>query len=134
MKRILIIAGVLALGACAESAPEAEPAVEAVEEEAATDWSAWVGSYDIAYDDGGEAALTIADGGTYEFVTGDETRTGTVEMGDGGAICYTNDDGETPTECWINSAAAEDGSWRSTSDQGETVTVSRVAADAETEA
>lgn len=127
MKRIIAIAGVIALGACAESAPEAEPVEEAEAEAAETDWSAWAGSYDIAYEDGTTVMLTVRDGGTYEAVFGeDDTRTGTVEMGDEGQICYTNDDGESPTECWTNSEAAEDGSWTSTSDSGVTVTVNRI--------
>lgn len=126
MKRLIAIAGVIALGACSESAPAPEPVEEAEAEEAATDWSAWAGSYDIAYEDGSAAVLTVRDTGTYEVVLGEDTLTGTVEMGEGGEICYTNDDGETPTQCWTNSEAAEDGSWTSTSEAGETVTVTRI--------
>ncbi|NNC71869.1 MAG: hypothetical protein HKN78_03230 [Sphingomonadaceae bacterium] len=129
MKRVLLVAGILALGACAESAPEAAPEAEETAEATPADMTEWQGGYTLAYEDGTEAVLNIAPGGTYDVTMNDETVTGMITMGDGGAFCYTPEGG-TETECWTNGDAAEDGSWVSTSDQGNSVTVTRVEAPA----
>jgi hypothetical protein len=130
----MLIAGVLALGACAESAPEADTATEAeaATEDAGVDMSAWEGSYNIAYEDGSEATLAIAADGAYSATSGEETVSGAITMGEGGSFCYTAE-GSEETECWTNGEAAEDGSWTSTSDSGATATVRRVEEEAEAE-
>lgn len=126
MKKILIVVSVLALGACSESAPETEPATEVdATEDAGVDMSAWVGGYSLVYGDGTEATMTIAADGTYSGMSGEETVTGDITLGDGGAFCYTPE-GTEDTECWTNGEANEDGSWASTSDAGRTATVSRI--------
>lgn len=125
MKRFVVIAGVLALGACGESAPEAEPAAEESAEAQPADMSAWEGGYTFAYEDGSEASLVIAADGTYQSTRDGETVSGVITLGDGGAFCYTPE-GSEEAECWTNGEANEDGSWPSTSDQGNSVTVSRI--------
>lgn len=132
MKRVLLVAGILALGACAESTPEAAPDAEETAEATAADMTEWQGGYNLAYEDGSSAVLNIAPGGTYDVTRNDETVTGTITMGDDGAFCYTPD-GDPETECWTNGDAAEDGSWPSTSDQGNTITVTRMEAEAPAE-
>lgn len=133
MKKVLIIASVLALGACTEAAPEADATVEPeATEDAGVDMSAWVGDYTLVYDDGSEATLTIAADGAYSGTSGEESVTGAISLGEGGAFCYTAE-GNDEMECWTNGEAAEDGSWVSTSDAGRSATVTRVEADAEAE-
>lgn len=125
MKRVFVMAAALTLAACSPSAPEAPAEPEAEAETAAADMTAWEGSYDLAYEDGSESRLTITADGGYTLVTGDETQTGIITMGEAGAFCYTAAGG-TETECWTNGEVAEDGSWVSTSDQGRSVTVTRL--------
>lgn len=126
MRKVLVLVSVLALGACAETAPEADTATEVeATEDAGVDMSAWVGDYALVYDDGSEATLSIAADGAYTGSNGDETVTGAITLGDGGAFCYTAE-GSEDTECWTNGEANEDGSWTSTSDAGRSATVSRV--------
>lgn len=133
MKKVLIIASILALGACTEAAPEADATTEVeVTEEAGVDMSAWVGDYALVYDDGTEATLTIAADGAYSGTSGEETVSGAITLGEGGAFCYTAE-GSEELECWTNGEAAEDGSWVSTSDAGRSATVTRVEADVEAE-
>ena len=133
MKKVLVLVSVLALGACAETAPEAEDTTEVeATEDAGVDMSAWVGEYALVYDDGTEATLTIAADGAYTGTSGEETVTGAITLGDGGAFCYTAE-GSEDTECWTNGEANEDGSWTSTSDAGRSATVTRMEETAEAE-
>ncbi|RED15829.1 hypothetical protein [Parasphingopyxis lamellibrachiae] len=133
MRKVLVLASVLALGACAETAPEADPATEVeATEDAGVDMSAWVGEYALVYDDGTEATLTIAADGAYSGTSGEETVTGAITLGDGGAFCYTAE-GSDDTECWTNGEANDDGSWVSTSDAGRSATVTRMEETAEAE-
>lgn len=134
MKKVLIIASILALGACTEAAPEADSATEVeVTEEVGVDMSAWVGDYALVYDDGAEATLNIAADGAYSGTSGDATVSGNITLGEGGAFCYTADGGDE-MECWTNGDVNEDGSWVSTSDAGRSATVTRVEAAADAEA
>lgn len=125
MKRLVVVAGVLALGACGESAPEAETAVEESAEALPADMSAWEGGYHLVYEDGTETDLVISADGSYQATTGEETISGVITMGDDGSFCYTPE-GSEEGECWTNGDAAADGSWPSTSDQGNSVTVTRL--------
>lgn len=133
MRKVLVFATVLALGACAETAPEADPAPEAeATEDAGVDMSAWVGDYALVYDDGSEASLSIAADGAYTASNGEDTVNGAITMGDGGAFCYTAE-GSDDTECWTNGDANDDGSWVATSDAGRSATVTRLEETADAE-
>lgn len=130
MKKLIAAASVLAIAACSQPATE-EEAVEEVVEEAAPAVGG-PGTYEVTYADGSVGMLTTSEDGTFSATIGDQTGSGTVSEADG-KVCFDpeGDDPEQPTMCWTSSAPAEDGSWTSTSDDGETVTVRPVEAAAE---
>lgn len=123
MKRLIVTAAVVALAACAEPAAEEEtaPAAEEVEAPAVNEAP---GTFEVTYADGSVGTVTTTEEGTFTATLGDETASGTVAEQDG-KICFDpeGDDPEQPTRCWTNSEVGEDGSWTSTADDGETVTV-----------
>lgn len=128
MKKLIAAASVLAIAACAEPAPT-EEAVEEVVEEAAAE-PGGPGTYEVTYADGSVGMLTTSEDGTFSATLGDEAGSGTVTEVDG-KVCFDADGDEEGATCWTNSEVAEDGSWTSTSDDGETVTVRMVDAAAE---
>ncbi len=77
--------------------------------------------------------MTRSEDGTFTSTIGEETGTGTVEDVDG-KVCFDTEGDEEGAMCWTNSEAAEDGSFTSTSDGGDVVTVRPVEAEAEEEA
>lgn len=130
MKKIIAIASIAVLAACAEAeAPAPEEEEVAAAEPAANEGP---GTFEVTYADGSVGTLTTAEDGTFSATLGDQSGTGAVTQEDG-KICFDpeGDDPEQPTNCWTNSEVGEDGSWTSTSDDGETVTVRRVEAAAE---
>ncbi|WFL77160.1 hypothetical protein P7228_14375 [Altererythrobacter arenosus] len=80
----------------------------------------------MTYADGSVGTVTTTAEGTFTASIGEETGAGTITEADG-KICFDpeGDDPEQPTNCWTNSEVGEDGSWTSTSDTGEVVTVRR---------
>lgn len=83
------------------------------------------GTYDVAYPDGSVGSITLESDGTFSFVSGEETSTGTFEMPAPGQYCYTVETGSVTGGCYINGPLAEDGTWTSTSEEtGEVATVS----------
>ncbi|NNC51902.1 MAG: hypothetical protein HKO08_02530 [Erythrobacter sp.] len=124
MKAYLALSAAFAFAACSPSADsETEAPAEAAVEETATVADAGVaaGDYTVDYGDRTGPFSIDADGNwTSTDEDGNEV-TGTSAVVDG-KICFTND-GEEESECWTNDPAAEDGSFSSTSDTGETVTV-----------
>lgn len=131
MRNWIAAACMVAIAACAEPAPteEAPEATEApVEETAAIPGGP--GTYEVTYADGSVGMLTTAEDGTFTATLGDESGMGTVTEVDG-KVCFDQEGDEEEAECWTNSEVAEDGSWTSTSDGGETVTVRPVEAAAE---
>ncbi len=73
--------------------------------------------------------MVSSEDGTFTFTLGDETGTGTVTETDG-KVCLDPDAEDLESNCWTAGEVGEDGSWPSTSDTGEVVTVSRVEATA----
>lgn len=129
MKRLIAVAGLAALAACSEPATEeAAPVAEEAEAPAANEGP---GTFEVTYADGSVGTVTTTEEGTFTATLGDASMIGAVAQEDG-KICFDpeGDDPEQPTRCWTNSEVGEDGSWTSTADDGETVTV-RVAAAAE---
>ena len=127
MKTLFAAASVLIVAACAEPATE-EPMVE--EEVAAEPDSAMAsvggpGTYEVTYADGTVGTLTSTEDDTFTATMGEETASGTVSEQDG-KVCFDFDTEDAETRCWTNSEVAEDGSWTSTADDGEVVTVRSV--------
>lgn len=128
MKKVMMIAALSALAACsqqAEKAAEAEAAPVEAAAPAATDSASLVGDFDVKMADGTMAKTTINADGTYVDTgpDGKETK-GKFAMKDG-KECF-DDDGDEPEECWTSTKPSADGSFTSTSDKGETVTVTPV--------
>lgn len=131
MKAYLALSAALVFAACspaADTAGEVE-AEAAVEEVAAYDGSVAAGDYTVTYSDGSGPFSIDADGNWTSTDDDGNPTEGTSEIVDG-KICFTTA-GEEAAECWTNEAPGEDGSFSSTSDAGETVTVTPVAAEAE---
>ena len=125
MKNLMVIAAVAALSACsqqAEKTAEAEVAPVEAEAPAATDSASLVGDYDVKTADGKMAKTTINADGTYVDTgpDGKESK-GKIAMKDG-KECF-DPDGDEGELCWTSAKPGADGSFTSTSDKGETVTV-----------
>ena len=123
MKFYVTLAASLAVMACSPAAePEAEPAAEqAVEEVAVVPGGVAAGDYTVQSGEDSSPFSIDADGNWTSVDEEGNPTSGTSEVVDG-KICFT-DTGEDEAECWLNEAPAEDGSFSSTSDAGETVTV-----------
>ncbi|MFN2100573.1 hypothetical protein [Altererythrobacter sp. MF3-039] len=128
MKKLLAATAILALTACAEQ--EAEEAM--VEEEVAAAETIAVpggpGDYEVTYSDGSVGTFTANEDGTFSAQVGDDASTGTITEADG-KTCFDADGDEEGAMCWTNSEVGEDGSFTSTSDDGEVVTVRPAAAE-----
>lgn len=123
MKVYLTLAACLAIAACSPAAEsEAEPTTEPTVEEVAVAPGGVAPGYYMVDDSEGSAPFSIdADGNWTGQDAEGNANSGTSEVVDG-KICFTTT-GEEGTECWLNEASAEDGSFSSTSDEGETVKV-----------
>ncbi|NNK45480.1 MAG: hypothetical protein HKP43_02500 [Altererythrobacter sp.] len=129
MKTYLALSAALVVAACS---PAAETEAEApVEEVVAYDGSVAPGDYSV--DDGESTSpFSIDADGNWNGVDDEgNPNEGTSEVVDG-KICFTTA-GDDVARCWLNEAPGEDGSFTSTSDEGETVTVAPVTAEAEAE-
>nr|WP_298895089.1 hypothetical protein [uncultured Altererythrobacter sp.] len=129
MKTYLALSAALVVAACS---PAAETEAEApVEDVVAYDGSVAPGDYSV--DDGESTSpFSIDADGNWNGVDDEgNPNEGTSEVVDG-KICFTTA-GDDVARCWLNEAPGEDGSFTSTSDEGETVTVAPVTAEAEAE-
>lgn len=128
MKKWIAAASMVAIAACSAPAPteEAAETTEAPAEETAA-IPGGPGTYEVTYADGSVGMLTTAEDGTFSATVGEESGTGTITEVDG-KVCFDSEGDEEGATCWTNSEVAEDGSWTSTSDDGETVTVRPVEA------
>lgn len=124
-----MIAGCVSLAACsgADAPAEGEADTEIVTAEA-TATEGLLGAYEVTYADGTIGTTTFdADGGYVSTASdGTENGSGTVAMVNGQTCFNSAEEGSAP-ECWTDGEPAEDGSWVSTSDDGETVTVRKMA-------
>ncbi len=131
MKKIIAVAAVLSVAACAQPEAEEEMTEEAVVEEVAAgpmDGVGGPGTYEVTYSDGSVGTFTAAEDGTYSATVGDDAGTGTITEQDG-KTCFDADGDDAGAVCWTNSEVGEDGSWTSTSDEGDVVTVRPAAAE-----
>lgn len=124
MKKILVVAGLAVLAACSQAeAPAPEPTEEEAAAPAANEGP---GTFEVTYADGSVGSVTTTEDGKFTATLGEESGAGTYTQEEG-KICFDpeGDDPEQPTRCWTNGDVGEDGSWTSTADDGETVTVRR---------
>lgn len=125
MKKILAIAVIASLAACAEADTEADTEIAAepaTEEIAIAPGTVTPGNYVVTGDFAGESPFTINADGTWTSVDEEgNPESGTSEIVNG-QICFTTE-GETEAECWTNGEVAEDGSFTSVGPEGRTVTV-----------
>ncbi len=125
MKKLVMIAALASLAACSQQAEKAAE-TEAVPVETAApaeaDSASLVGDFDVKMADGKMAKTTINADGTYVDTgpDGKEVK-GKFAMKDG-KECF-DADGDEAEECWTSTKPGADGSFTSTSDKGETVTV-----------
>ena len=126
MKKFALLVSCIALAACAEAgAPEEEDV--AVEETAAVAYAGGAGSYTRTTEDGKAVETIIGEDGSYtSSLDGEQTSAGTVTV-DGANICFNEADSEEEPECWVNKPMNEDGSFETTSPDGETYTVTMAA-------
>jgi hypothetical protein len=129
MKTYLALGAALVVAACSPAADTEAEAEAPVEEVVAYDGSVAPGDYSV--DDGESSSpFSIDADGNWNGVDDEGNPTeGTSEVIDG-KICFTTA-GDDESRCWLNEAPGEDGSFTSNSDEGETVTVTPVATDAE---
>ena len=129
MKKLILLAGPLALAACSEAeAPVEEEAV--VEEAVAVDTAP--GTYDYTTADGAVTGkIVMNEDGTYvDNEVGKDEDTGTWRTGEG-QTCFTSAAEGSEEICFTDSAPGEDGAWVSTAADGTAFTVSAAAAEAE---
>lgn len=133
MRLLIIAASLTVLTACGQQAAEApapEEAAPAAEAAAlATANGAPTGTYTVASADGTVLGTsTIKDDGTYSDTAPDgKSMEGTWAVVEG-KTCFTLKEEGAKPECWTENAPAADGSFTATSDTGETVKVTPVAA------
>ena len=124
MKKLIAVAATAILAACGgapeEAAPEEAPVEEVVAESAVVP-----GTYEVTWSDGNVSTMVVNDDGTFNSTAGEEASSGTVEEVEG-KVCFDAEGDEEGAMCWTASEPAEDGSWTSTSDDGEVVTVRAV--------
>ncbi|MBL0923726.1 MAG: hypothetical protein IBJ12_04565 [Sphingomonadaceae bacterium] len=125
MKKLMMVAALSALAACsqqAEKAAEEETVPVETAAPAEVDSASMVGDYEIKMADGKMAKTTINADGTY-VDTGPDGKEikGKFAMKDG-KECF-DPDGDEGEMCWTSTKPGADGSFTSTSDKGDTVTV-----------
>ena len=115
MKKIIAVAGALALAACGGNAEEPVEAEAEVEETAVA--ASPAGTYTSTTEDGAEVAVSLNDDGTYSVTeNGEEVDAGTWEDGEEGT-CLTAE-GEAPS-CFDIAPGAEEGMFDVTGPDGE---------------
>lgn len=120
MKKFIFAASVLALAACSQPATEEAPAAE---EPAATETVEGAGTFEYSAGDGtGTGRIVMHEDGTYVDSFEGETTTGKWRAGDG-QTCFIPDEVGAEETCWTDGEPGEDGSFTSTSPDGNTVTV-----------
>lgn len=130
MRKLVLVAGVLALAACNGDAEVTED--EAVEEEeVVAEVASVVGTYNGTGDDGTEWTATINEDGTSDVTVGGEVvDSATWRTNEEGMTCFTGvpEEGEEAgeEECYTFGEVGEDGSVEVTGTDGESQTVMKV--------
>lgn len=125
MKKLMLIAAIAALTACSKQTEKAAETDAAPVEAAATakaDSPSFVGDFDVKMADGKMGKTRINEDGTFVDTGPDgKEMKGTFALKDG-KECF-DADGDEPELCWTSATPGADGSFTSTNDKGETVTV-----------
>jgi hypothetical protein len=115
-----------ALAGCNKPAPVAEEAAAPAASEAAAPQAAATlapGVYDVTGPDGKPGGFTEVNAdGSYTTEDAKGVRTAGIAKMKDGKTCF-DPSGAAPEECWTDSPPAADGTFTSTSDKGETVSV-----------
>ncbi len=125
VKKLILIAGCVALAACSKSeAPkEAEAATTETAAAEAPAEEVLAGTYDVTAADGAKTSVTIDAANNYTVMAdGKEAGRGTVAMTKDQTCFNAAEEGSAPV-CWTAGEPAADGSYVSTNDDGEKVTV-----------
>lgn len=128
MRKLVLVAGVLALAACSGDAEVTED--EAVDEEV-VEVASVVGSYNGTSDDGTEWTATINEDGTSDIIVdGEVVDSATWRTNEEGLTCFMDvpEEGEEAgeEECYTFGEVGEDGSVTVTGTDGESETVIKV--------
>jgi len=119
MKKLALIAGVLALGAC-QAEPAEEPVTEETEAPVADDLGLEVdgkpnvGTYEVTEADGTVGTYVAAPDGTYTYTQGETVTTGTWSSDSPGKWC-DHEDGAAEPVCFTETID-ENGVWTSVND------------------
>ncbi|MDN3645303.1 hypothetical protein QWY75_03660 [Pontixanthobacter aestiaquae] len=133
MKKLIVLASCVALAACSKGEAPAEPDAE-VTAEAPTAEDSMAGTYESTMADGSKATTVITEDGKYTNTAADGTvTTGEVSQAANGQTCFNSSEEGSAPECWTDGEPAEDGSWVATNDDGVSVTVRKMEADAAAE-
>lgn len=118
MKKLIVFGVALALSGCSQEAAE-EPVEEEIAAEEIVPEKVVTDTMDVTGEDGETTNLVLYDDGTFLF----GEMTGTYSEKDG-MTCYVADEGDGEETCWSPAEEGEDGTWTSTSADGEVVTLS----------
>ena len=125
MKKLVMIAALASLAACSQQAEKTAETEAAPAEAAATteaDSTSLAGDYDVKMADGKMGKTRINEDGTFVDIGPDgKEMKGKFALKDG-KECF-DADGDEPELCWTSAKPGADGSFTSTNDKGETVTV-----------
>lgn len=132
MKKMIALAGALALAACNSAAEETETETTGVAAASESDLplsgeqpgfeAVAPGEYTVEHEDGAVDSITIHPGMTYSRVAADGTATGgTIFMQDG-KTCFVVE-GVEGHNCFVDGPVQPDGSMQTTSDDGSVSTV-----------
>lgn len=120
MKKLVLLAAVAALAACAETetAPEvAEAAETATAPTQVASWPLEAGTYEYTRADGTTGVTTVAADGTYSMKpTEGETETGTWAE-EGGKTCLKSNGEPANMRCYVFTTPGPDGNMTGTSDE-----------------
>lgn len=134
MRKLIFLAAPLALAGCAQEAEVEDADAGEAEVVAVTTANGTVTPLtgEVSNADGPQGISTLNADGTYQDLDaeGGVTAEGTWEVVDG-KTCFTPSTEGVDSQCWTESEPGENGSFTATSDAGEVVTVTPVAAEEE---